>query len=567
VEPTTVVGLDLLAPTPIAVVRTLAETVQNTASWRFTRTSGTSYALGFYTTLPSVTHYPMIGEDVLALTEETDAQDIITEITPLSREGLTLADARWGIAAGISGVTRTVRDPVTLGTPFTAADQAIGWYLVGYDYTSSLPRTAGPITASTAAGIVTFGADPTASIGSMIQCRFALDADGTPVTSLENPAGIALYQRRSSVIRAVDQSAVGQLLPDPLVQDASGGWTRQGSPTEGTYIPAAEFGVTRTGAANGARGGGTGTGTPFTTDGWPASTKFYIGDPLVVAGQTLYVDADVTADGAGVVSLTLSGVNAIAISDNDVITLTRPSMIPAGYATAYGARLTYSHGGTYTNTLPNFDSQFSLLPPPAGTRTITGWADFALSSGSWTDGGTAPRVAVGYGSAATGGTVTFASESGDAVTVSSGEIRVVRVPITVAMPPDPLCFGMRVTGGSSSDYSLWCVLLRASLAYHTTAPEPADTWAPNDFWRWAGNQLSQFDVPARRVTIARRITTNLAAWETDPVVGDRIEVQGSTIGATIQSRVVSLTDPRRVDYVVDTDQQRLSQKLARERTS
>jgi hypothetical protein len=562
-----VVGLDLLAPTPIAVVRTLSETVQNTASWRFTRTSGTSYALDFYTTLPSVTHYPMIGEDVLALTDETDAQEILTEITPLSREGLTLADARWEIRPGTSAVTRTMRDPKTLVTPFTAADQAIGWYLVGYDYTANLPRTVGPITASTAAGLVTFGSDPTASIGSMLYTRFALDADGTPVTSLENPAGIALYQRRSSVIRAVDQSAVGQLLPDPLVQDASGAWQRQGSPTEGAYIPAAEFGVTRTGAANGARGAGTGVGTPFTTDGWPASTKFYIGDPLVVAGMTLYVDADATANGAGVVSLTLSSVNGVAIADNAVITLTRPAMIPTGYSAAYGARLTYSHGGSYNNTLPHFNSNFDIIPPPAGTRSLTGWAEFALSAGSWTNGGTAPRVAVGYGSAATGGTVTFASQSGDAVTVATGDVRVVRVPITVAMPPDPLFFGMRVTGGSSSDYSLWCVLLRASLAFHTTAPEPVRTWSPNDFWRWAGNQLSQLNVPARRVTIARRATTNFAAWETDPVVGDRIEVQGSTVGATIQSRVVSLTDPRRVDYVVDTDQQRLSQRLARERTT
>lgn len=566
VQPTAVSSVDLTG-TPIAFLNTLTETVALPCVWTFARTSGTTYTLHLYTSRPSVTHRPRLGEDVLAVEDETDRLDLLTALTPEGSDGVGIGDAVWSITG--SGTSRTAKDPITLDSPFVVDDEAIGWYLRCSDNT-----VVGPVTDSTAAGVLTFGSSPTIPVASVV--RFTTDAAGrVPVTRLTRPAAITTYRMRAAALASRAIAGTRQLLGDPamvstavppvgVIDTTTNAW----DPTaliagDVVRIPATEFGVTRTGSANGARGAGTGTGTPFTTDGWLANQPFYRGDPVVVASQTLYVAVTTTADGSGVASLTLTSVNGGAIADNDAITLTRPAMIPAGYANVYGYRLMYAAGSSVFNPLlPFLRSNATVLDPSApGPTAARAWVDVALSNGTFTAGSDAPVVGFRYELPSGGGTLT-ASGVAPTTTAGAGAVIVARASVETSALTDPNFLDIGVHGGSSSDFSKWCVVIAASAGFADADLPAIPQKGGNDLWRWGQRALTASSSPARKIALTRRVTGS-TAWATDPMVGDRLEVDGTTIAATIRSRTVVLTNADLTSYAVDTDPQRLSQRLAR----
>jgi hypothetical protein len=93
--------------------------------------------------------------------------------------------------------------------------------------------------------------------------------------------------------------------------------------------------------------------------------------------------------------------------------------------------------------------------PSGATRTITVRSLFALSQGTWTPGGGGPVVSIHDLS---GAVLAWAALAEDVVIdADPGEVTLV-CQATISAPG---LYGIRVTGGSSSDFTKWCVHLES----------------------------------------------------------------------------------------------------------
>lgn len=65
--------------------------------------------------------------------------------------------------------------------------------------------------------------------------------------------------------------------------------------------------------------------TSITVDGWTAGSQLLAGDYFGVGGRLYQVPADATADGSGIMTLTLTPGLRAALLDNSALTLVRPT--------------------------------------------------------------------------------------------------------------------------------------------------------------------------------------------------------------------------------------------------
>lgn len=270
---------------------------------------------------------------------------------------------------------------------------------------------------------------------------------------------------------------------------------------------------------------------------------------IPIPGNELYVDASVQTSGAGAASVLLKAANPNAIADNELVTIERPAMVPVGESLTPGAmRLFCAVGGTGvpTGSTAGEDHELAYIHVPAGAFvSITVRALFTLSVGDWTPG-QGPVVAI----VDAAGTILGSGRLGDdgvSIEVAPG---VVDVPATATLAASGWV-RIRTYGGSSSDYSRWCVHLR-SMLYKGTAtdvPYTAESWGTR-LAVAALARLTQQCAPriSDRLTIREWTDAQLAAGDVDPagvrpvVMGGRVIIEPAAAGDAVRTaRVVTIS--------------------------
>jgi hypothetical protein len=184
------------------------------------------------------------------------------------------------------------------------------------------------------------------------------------------------------------------------------------------------------------------------------------GSTVPVPGNVLYAAATVIANGSGQANVTLTGANPNAISDNTLVTITVPNLLPAGASRAGSAlRLTCPVGGATpepSSSTPGYAHALCYVRVPEGaSRQVTVRSEFTLSEADWF----APQGPVCAIVDATGTILGWSGldDEGLDVTVAPGEVTLTTRAIIAASG----LYSFRVYGGHVSDFTRWCLHLRS----------------------------------------------------------------------------------------------------------
>jgi len=312
VEPQDVVTLALDAVSRMGLLTALEQATG--ATWLLTRVASAGYVLNLYATVPGVAIDAVLGDDIPSLVEDADVTESGTNLVVLGADDgggrATLSDAAFTVVT--SGGQYSLKDPSTLAQAFQVVDQAKGMRLI-----DDQGNLSGAITSNTAAGLIT-GSLGSIANGATVQVY--ADASLTPLIGLTHPARAAAFGLRTRIER-LSYGRQRTLIPDPSTL-LTGTWSDYNTSGR-TVIPRSELGVTRIGAVNGARAAATGTGTPFTVNGLPASTLVYTGDRFNIAGATYTLTADAIPDASGNIALAITPALAVNYNDNDPVTWIR----------------------------------------------------------------------------------------------------------------------------------------------------------------------------------------------------------------------------------------------------
>ncbi len=251
-----------------------------------------------------------------------DLLQAATEVIPSGEDGQPMGEVDWlgGVA---SGLWIPLTDPDGGPPPIREDHQCEGTYL-------GLPDGSALTVLETRASDSAVRVEAIGSYSTGQHVCFWETPTGRPLSRLTAPA--ARTERDVSALVSVQGARAERTLnANPDFALGVTGWTPG---TAGTVIAREDFGVTRTFAADGARSGGTGTGTPFTVDGLPPGAKIYRFDTIEHAGAQLAVSSAAIPSTSGVLALNFSPGLPANYADNDPITLRRQEVITATVSTA-----------------------------------------------------------------------------------------------------------------------------------------------------------------------------------------------------------------------------------------
>lgn len=143
-----------------------------------------------------------------------------------------------------------------------------------------------------------------------------------PISAIASPSAVATRGALTGVVPVAGMRPERNVIANGDFADALTSWTDVNTALPAVYS-ASDFGVTITGALNGARSAGTGTGTTLPVDGLPANQWIRRGDQLVIEGTTYTVTADAIPTTSGALTLSISPTLVSALSNNTRVTLKR----------------------------------------------------------------------------------------------------------------------------------------------------------------------------------------------------------------------------------------------------
>lgn len=275
----------------------------------------TGYAIDVLASLGGDAETRLVSVPWQTISRTRDLLQAATEVLPVGEDGQRMGEVDWvgGAAIGSGPYWIPLTDPTGGEAPIQEDGQCAGALLALPDG-STLPVLATRASDS-AVQVAALG---TYSTGQRV--LFWESATGRPLSRLTSPSAIAERGVVSAEVRVKGARAERTLNPNPDFALGVIGWTPG---TAGTMMDRADFDKTLVFAANGARGAGTGTGTPFAVDGLPALQKLYRGQTIEHTGAALAVSAAAIPNTSGVLSLSFTPGLPSNFNDDDPITLRR----------------------------------------------------------------------------------------------------------------------------------------------------------------------------------------------------------------------------------------------------
>lgn len=242
-----------------------------------------------------------------AITRTVDLLQAASVVTPFGTDGAPLGEIDWtgGAAIGAGPYWIPLTDPEGGEPPIREDGQFATTYLGLPDGTSLYI-----LDSRASDSAVKVGALGTYATGQAVV--FWETATGRPVTWIDSPSGLASPRGRCvATVRVAASGSRRNLLSNSGLQTDATGYSSVNGSAHGVEIARAELGVTETAQANGTRGAGTGTGTPFAIDGRVPMSWVRKGDPIDVTGTTYTVNAWAITDLTGRATVSMaSGLTA-----------------------------------------------------------------------------------------------------------------------------------------------------------------------------------------------------------------------------------------------------------------
>jgi hypothetical protein len=220
---------------------------------------------------------------------------------------------------------------------------------------------------------------------------------------------------------------------------------------------------------------------------------------LTVPGNTFLATATVTANGSGQASVPFSGSNANAVSDNAVLTLTRPALLRAGDVTTGSiVRLLYSPGNASvpTSATPGPRSAYRWVDVPAGaTRVVTAYATLVMTAGTYPLG-QLPAIAIVNAAGTVLGHARFADGTVVVNNIVHGTL------IAQATLTSSQAVAVAAYGGFTASPSLWHGLIEAWGVVSPATDVPfVDGSHANALWTSAMKYLQTYAREVRSIAV------------------------------------------------------------------
>lgn len=266
---------------------------------------------------------------VQELSRTRDLLQTATQVHPIGDDGQPMGEVDWegGAPIGAGPWWIPLTDPTGGDAPIQEDGQCVGTVLALPDGTTL------PVLETRASD----SAVRVASLGTYVPGQrvvFWEAASGRTVTRLDSPR--ARSQRHLVTATATVKGARRERTRNrnPAFLTHTPGWTPG---THGTLIDRSDFDVSFAFQADGARAGGTGTGTPFPVKSAGPGRRFYRGDTVQHTGAALVTSAAALPTTSGGLTLLFTTGLPASFADNDAIILRR--RISAASTIAHGTPL------------------------------------------------------------------------------------------------------------------------------------------------------------------------------------------------------------------------------------
>lgn len=255
------------------------------------------------------------------LTRTRDLLQTATQVAPIGDDGQPMGEVDWegGASIGSGPWWIPLVDPTGGDAPIQEDGQCVGMLLALPDGTTL------PVLDSRASD----SAVQVASRGTYVAGQrvvFWEAASGRTVTRLDSPRARAKRHLVTATATVKGARRERTRNRNPAFVTNTPGWTPG---THGTLIDRSDFDVSFGFLADGARAGGTGTGTPFTVKNAGAGRRFYRGDTVQHTGAVLTTSAAVLPTTSGGFTVPFTTGLPASFADNDAITLRRHEQVMA----------------------------------------------------------------------------------------------------------------------------------------------------------------------------------------------------------------------------------------------
>jgi hypothetical protein len=304
-----------------------------------------------------------------AISRIRDLAQTATAVVPVGTDGKVLGEVDWvgGAASGTGPFYIPLTDPAGGAPPIREDDQFAGAFLRLAD--GSVLAVTGSRASDSAVRVDAVGSYVSGQ--SVILCETTA---GRPISVIASPS--ALADARGLIVAKVTARGSRQertLTPNAGFETGATSWTEVNSSGPVVGIARDELGRTLAMAANGTRGAGTATATPFSVKSLPPSTWIRRGDSLVVSGQTYTITADAIPTTGGALTLSISPVLVGSLSNGNPVTLVRKeqrTLTADGAQSAASPILVFTDSNT--DNLPLADGTLSIpATGPGGAVTGT----------------------------------------------------------------------------------------------------------------------------------------------------------------------------------------------------
>ena len=286
---------------------------------------------------------------------------------------------------------------------------------------------------------------------------------------------------------------------------------------------------------------------------------------IPIPGNTLYAASTVQANGSGQASVTLTAANENAIADNEVVTITTPSLLrPTDPTDGYVVRLCSPVGGSNvpTASTPGLDQtqRIPITVPTGQTVTVTAFVTVSLTMGTYPLG-QQPAVALVD---AAGAILNYAR-------LADGTAQVVQTPtiarlIVAATLTESTTVGVRAFGGTT-DKSLWQAVLDVMWCVTTRDDVPfVQDALGNQLARRGADVLSVYRWPYAAVTVD---IATLRRWFEAPgtaspiALGQPVSLPAYGLTRRVLSYTRGVAAPTRIRCTIGTVPTDQSRRVAR----